>query len=188
MKIGIVGSGMVGATAAYAMVMRGIGREIVLVDKDKKRAEAEAYDISHAIPFACPLNVRSGNYQDLRDSRLVIIGAGVSQHALLGRPMDPAGPTRLRRGPSPCSSVCHVTYCKTRARFPLCHYMALGRGGGSSGTRRAEVREAQDAGHASGIATTAGHRTSSFAIRSNAASPIERVAAIASDPLSSGTT
>jgi L-lactate dehydrogenase len=37
MKIGIVGSGMVGATAAYAMVMRGIGREIVLVDKDSKR-------------------------------------------------------------------------------------------------------------------------------------------------------
>ena len=79
MKIGIVGSGMVGATAAYAMVMRGIGREIVLVDKNKKRAKAEAYDISHAIPFAYPLNVRSGDYQDLKGSKLVIISAGVSQ-------------------------------------------------------------------------------------------------------------
>ena len=42
MKIGIVGSGMVGATAAYAMVMRGVGRQIVLVDLNKERAQAEA--------------------------------------------------------------------------------------------------------------------------------------------------
>ena len=79
MKIGIVGSGMVGATAAYAMVMRGIGREIVLVDKSSGRAEAEAYDISHAVPFSHPLNVRRGDYVDLEGSRLVIISAGVSQ-------------------------------------------------------------------------------------------------------------
>ncbi|MGD8464193.1 MAG: NAD(P)-binding protein, partial [Anaerolineae bacterium] len=47
MKIGIVGTGMVGSTAAYALVMRGVGREIVLVDIDKKRAQAEADDIFH---------------------------------------------------------------------------------------------------------------------------------------------
>ena len=45
MKIGIVGTGMVGATAAYAMVLRGVGREIVMVDLNKKRAQAEADDI-----------------------------------------------------------------------------------------------------------------------------------------------
>ena len=58
-KIGIVGSGFVGSTAAYAMVMRGVGREIVLVDLDKARAEAEADDIQHAVPFAEPLTVRA---------------------------------------------------------------------------------------------------------------------------------
>jgi len=79
MKIGIVGSGMVGATAAYAMVMRGIGREIVLVDKNHKRSRAESEDIVHAVPFADPLIVRAGEYSDLRESRLVIICAGVSQ-------------------------------------------------------------------------------------------------------------
>jgi L-lactate dehydrogenase len=79
MKVGIVGSGLVGATAAYALVMRGIGREIVLVDKNAERAQAEADDILHAVPFAHPLDVTAGDYEDLMDSRVVIITAGVSQ-------------------------------------------------------------------------------------------------------------
>ncbi len=52
MKVGVVGSGLVGSTAAYALVMRGVGREIVLVDKNETRAAAEADDIRHAVPFA----------------------------------------------------------------------------------------------------------------------------------------
>jgi L-lactate dehydrogenase len=79
MKVGIVGSGFVGSAAAYAMVMGGVGREIVLVDRDRKRARAEADDISHAVPFAHPLKVSSGGYSDLAGSRVVIITAGVSQ-------------------------------------------------------------------------------------------------------------
>lgn len=57
MKIGIVGSGYVGSTAAYALIMRGIGREVVLVDANKARAMAEADDLYHAVPFASPLEV-----------------------------------------------------------------------------------------------------------------------------------
>ena len=49
MKIGIVGCGMVGSTSAYALVMSGVGREIVLVDLNRARAEAEANDIYHAV-------------------------------------------------------------------------------------------------------------------------------------------
>jgi L-lactate dehydrogenase len=79
MKIGIIGSGFVGATTAYALVMRGVGREIVLVDLNKSRAQAEADDILHAVPFAHPLNVYAGDYEDLVDSKVVIITAGVSQ-------------------------------------------------------------------------------------------------------------
>jgi L-lactate dehydrogenase len=79
MKIGIVGSGLVGATAAYALVMRGIGREIVLVDKNTARAQAEADDLLHAVPFSHPLNIRAGDYPDLAGSRVVIIAAGVNQ-------------------------------------------------------------------------------------------------------------
>jgi L-lactate dehydrogenase len=79
MKIGVIGSGFVGATAAYAMVMRGVGRHIVLVDIDKKRAQAEANDIMHAVPFAGQLKVVAGDYQDLAGSQVVVITAGVSQ-------------------------------------------------------------------------------------------------------------
>lgn len=78
-KIGIVGSGLVGSTAAYAMVMRGVGREIILVDLNQARAQAEADDIRHAVPFAHPLNVRAGDYPDLAGCRVVIITAGVNQ-------------------------------------------------------------------------------------------------------------
>ena len=79
MKVGIVGSGFVGATAGYAMVMHGVGREIVLVDKNTDRATAEADDIRHAIPFAHPLEIRAGGYEDLADSRAVVLCAGVGQ-------------------------------------------------------------------------------------------------------------
>lgn len=79
MKIGVVGSGLVGSTAAYALVMQGIGRQIVLVDKNEARAQAEADDILHAVPFAHPLRVTAGSYNDLAGSRVVIITAGVGQ-------------------------------------------------------------------------------------------------------------
>ena len=79
MKVGIVGSGFVGSTAAYALVMQGVGREIVLVDKNADRAEAEADDIRHAVPFAHPLDVRAGTYEDLAGCRVVVLCAGVGQ-------------------------------------------------------------------------------------------------------------
>ena len=79
MKIGVVGCGMVGSASAYALVMSGVGREILLVDLNRKRAEAEANDISHAIPFSHPLVVRAGDYPDLADSRVVVIAGGVAQ-------------------------------------------------------------------------------------------------------------
>lgn len=68
-----------GSTAAYALVMQGIGREIVLVDLDEERAAAEAADILHAVPFAHQLKVRAGGYPALAGCRVVIITAGVSQ-------------------------------------------------------------------------------------------------------------
>lgn len=79
MKIGIVGAGMVGSTSAYALVMSGVGREIVLVDLNRARAEAEANDIYHAVPFAHPLTIRAGDYADLDNARVVVIAGGVAQ-------------------------------------------------------------------------------------------------------------
>ena len=79
MKVGIVGCGMVGSASAFALVMQGVGREIVLVDANRARAEAEANDIYHAVPFAHPLTVRAGEYRDLTGCRVVVIAAGVAQ-------------------------------------------------------------------------------------------------------------
>ncbi|WP_420395752.1 L-lactate dehydrogenase [Nioella sp.] len=94
MKIGIVGAGMVGATAAFALVMQGEASEIVLVDVNPARARAEAEDIAHAIPFASPAIVRAGSYADLDGAGVVILSCGVSQQpgetrlALLERNAD----------------------------------------------------------------------------------------------------
>jgi L-lactate dehydrogenase len=78
-KIGIVGCGMVGSASAFALVMRGVGREIVLVDLNEARAEAEANDIFHAVPFAHALTVRAGNYEDLANASVVVVAGGVAQ-------------------------------------------------------------------------------------------------------------
>lgn len=79
MKIGIVGAGLVGSTAAYALILRGVGRQIVLVDKAEDRAKAEADDLLHAVPFSHPIDVIAGEYSDLAGASLVILAAGVSQ-------------------------------------------------------------------------------------------------------------
>ena len=78
-KVGVIGSGFVGSAAAYAMVMSDVGREIVLVDMNHKRALAEANDILHAVPFAHPIEVSSGDYPALEGCSAVVITAGVNQ-------------------------------------------------------------------------------------------------------------
>jgi L-lactate dehydrogenase len=79
MKVGIVGAGSVGASSAFAMTLRGVATEIVLVDSDEVRAEAEAADIAHATPFAARVRVTSGDLDALTGARLVAIAAGRSQ-------------------------------------------------------------------------------------------------------------
>ncbi len=78
MRVGIVGAGVVGSTAAYALIMRGVGREIVLVDSNQARVDAEVDDLFHAVPFANPLTVRGGTFEDLAGSNVVVIAAGVN--------------------------------------------------------------------------------------------------------------
>ncbi|MBR0554191.1 L-lactate dehydrogenase [Ciceribacter sp. L1K23] len=79
MKVGIVGAGMVGSAAGYALAMLGIVHEIVLVDMNDALAIAQAEDISHAVPFLSATVVRAGQYADLDGAGVVILAAGVSQ-------------------------------------------------------------------------------------------------------------
>ena len=66
MKIGVVGSGMVGGSAAFAAVMTGAASEIVLVDVNEKLAQAQTEDILHAVPYAHPARVSAGHYEQLK--------------------------------------------------------------------------------------------------------------------------
>ncbi len=79
MKVGIIGSGMVGATSAYAIMMRKAARDIVLIDSNEKRAIAEAADIQHAVPFVHATNIYAGKYEDLKDAKVIVIAAGANQ-------------------------------------------------------------------------------------------------------------
>lgn len=79
MKVGIVGAGMVGSSAGYALAMMGIASDIVFVDKNAALAIAQAEDISHAVPFVSATTVTAGDYDALGGTRVVIIAAGVSQ-------------------------------------------------------------------------------------------------------------
>jgi L-lactate dehydrogenase len=70
---------MVGSAAGFALILKGIAKELVLVDIDEARARAEAEDIAHAVPFAAPAIVRHGGYADIAGAGVVILACGVSQ-------------------------------------------------------------------------------------------------------------
>lgn len=79
MKIGIVGCGNVGSATAYACVLQAVGTELVLVDQNQALAQAQAEDILHATPFAAPISISAGSYEDLEDAAIIMIAAGVNQ-------------------------------------------------------------------------------------------------------------
>jgi L-lactate dehydrogenase len=79
MKIGVIGCGHVGSAGAYACLMRGIGTQIVMIDKNAALAEAQAEDILHATPFSKSMAVQAGSYDDLAGCGVVVVTAGVNQ-------------------------------------------------------------------------------------------------------------
>ena len=74
-KVAIIGTGNVGASIAYALTIRNLAREIVLIDKDEGRASGEALDIQHGIPYMGVSSVYSGSYRDCGNCDLIIITA-----------------------------------------------------------------------------------------------------------------
>ncbi len=81
-KIAVIGGGNVGVRYAYGLLIRGGGREIVIVDLDRKRVEGEVADLSHGMSYAPgPIHITSGDYKDIQGSELVVITAGKKQKA-----------------------------------------------------------------------------------------------------------
>lgn len=79
-KVAIVGVGMVGMSFAYAMLNQNICDELCLIDINKERAEGEAMDLSHGLPFApSSMKIYSGDYTDCTVMDMIVICAGVPQ-------------------------------------------------------------------------------------------------------------
>jgi len=80
-KVGVVGTGMVGSSFAYALIQRRLANELVLIDKDGARAEGEAMDLNHGLPFVRPLRIYAGDYAQLAGCEVVVITAGANQRS-----------------------------------------------------------------------------------------------------------
>ena len=78
-KAAVIGCGFVGSSSAFAMMRAGIFSELILLPVNRGRAEGEAMDIAHGLPFSRPMKIYAGDYSDLRDCALIVITAGANQ-------------------------------------------------------------------------------------------------------------
>jgi L-lactate dehydrogenase len=78
-RIAIVGTGNVGSTFAYALLLSGLAAEIVLIDANRARAEGEAMDLNHAEPFAHPTTIWAGDYPECAGAAVTVVAAGTAQ-------------------------------------------------------------------------------------------------------------
>lgn len=78
-KVGIIGIGNVGATLAYVLTLSGLTNEIVIIDRNKYKAEGEAMDLMHAVPLIRPTKVYAGDYSDLHGAAITVVTAGTAQ-------------------------------------------------------------------------------------------------------------
>ncbi|ANE46482.1 lactate dehydrogenase [Paenibacillus swuensis] len=78
-KVALVGSGFVGSSYAYCLLNQGIANELVIIDVNHKKAEGDAMDLNHGLPFAPPMSIYAGTYADCKDADLVVITAGANQ-------------------------------------------------------------------------------------------------------------
>ena len=78
-KVAIIGAGFVGSSIAFALLNEEIFNEIVLIDRNKTKAEGEAMDLSHGLPYTSNMNIYAGEYKDIKDASIVIVTAGAAQ-------------------------------------------------------------------------------------------------------------
>ncbi len=78
-RVAVIGTGNVGSTFAYALLLSGLAAEIVLIDASHARAEGEAMDLNHAVPFAHPTRIWAGDYPDCAGAAVTVVAAGAGQ-------------------------------------------------------------------------------------------------------------
>jgi len=98
-KVGLIGTGMVGASFAYSLMQSGLASELVLVDLDEARAEGEAMDLNHGMAFVRPMRIEAGGYDLLANSDVVVICAGANQRPGRGWMVGWSASSRPGQGP-----------------------------------------------------------------------------------------
>lgn len=78
-KVAVIGCGFVGSTTAFGLMQSGFFSQMVLIDANVPKAEGEAMDLSHGLPFARPMRIYAGDYDDLADCGLIVVTAGANQ-------------------------------------------------------------------------------------------------------------
>ena len=78
-KAAMIGCGFVGSASAFALMQSGLFSEMVFIDADKDKAEGEAMDIAHGVPFARQMKIYAGDYDDIGDAAIIIVTAGANQ-------------------------------------------------------------------------------------------------------------
>lgn len=78
-KAAIIGCGFVGSASAFCLMQSGLFSELVLLDANRDKAEGEALDVAHGIPFARPMKIYAGDYDDIADAAIIIVTAGANQ-------------------------------------------------------------------------------------------------------------
>lgn len=78
-KAAVIGCGFVGSAIAFSLIQRGLFSELVLIDANQDKAEGEAMDLSHGLPYIAAMDVYAGAYDDLTDCALIIVTAGANQ-------------------------------------------------------------------------------------------------------------
>ena len=97
-RVAIIGAGFVGSTTAYALLMSGSAAEIVLIDRDRDRAEGHVQDLRDAELFSHSARVWAGDLDDCRSADIIIITAGVSQAGMNSRLDGMEETTMILRG------------------------------------------------------------------------------------------
>ncbi len=78
-KVAVIGCGFVGSATAFALMQSKLFSEMVLLDVDFDKADGEAMDIAHGVPFAGQMKIYAGNYEDIADAAIIIVTAGANQ-------------------------------------------------------------------------------------------------------------
>ncbi len=78
-KVAIIGTGQVGSTFGFALMVSGLATRIVLIDQDTQRAEGHVMDLNHGLSFVQPCSIYVGDYSDCKDANIVVVTAGASQ-------------------------------------------------------------------------------------------------------------